>query len=138
MENESRRRNGEPAKARGAPPLGVATEQNGNRGWWGEIEMKGEARTRRSATKQEDQSSTWGGEANGYRPGCTRRFTQLEIDPQGREKLAFQTQRGRCNRPMPGGYKNGPARFHQRQQTVLGWKPEHSPTRKATSPSRHY
>ena len=47
-------------------------------------------------------------------------FTQLEIDPKEREKLAFRTHRGLWQFiRMPFGYKNGPSIFQRVMQNVL-------------------
>jgi hypothetical protein len=47
-------------------------------------------------------------------------FTQLEIDPKEREKLAFRTHRGLWQFVrMPFGYKNGPSIFQRVMQNVL-------------------
>src|ERR1700683_3612448 len=48
------------------------------------------------------------------------RFTQLEVDPKEREKLAFRTHRGLWQFVrMPFGYKNGPSIFQRIMQNVL-------------------
>jgi len=47
-------------------------------------------------------------------------FTQLEVDPKEREKLAFRTHRGLWQFiRMPFGYKNGPSIFQRIMQNVL-------------------
>jgi hypothetical protein len=47
-------------------------------------------------------------------------FTQLEIDPKEREKLAFRTHQGLWQFVrMPFGYKNGPSIFQRIMQNVL-------------------
>ena len=47
-------------------------------------------------------------------------FTQLEIEPKEREKLAFRTHRGLWQFVrMPFGYKNGPSIFQRIMQNVL-------------------
>ena len=47
-------------------------------------------------------------------------FTQLEIEPKGRENLAFRTHRGLWQFVrMPFGYKNGPSIFQRIMQNVL-------------------
>ena len=47
-------------------------------------------------------------------------FTQLEVDPKEREKLAFRTHRGLWQFiQMPFGYKNGPSIFQRVMQNVL-------------------
>ena len=48
------------------------------------------------------------------------RFTQLEVDPKEREKLAFRTHCGLWQFIwMPFGYKNGPSIFQRVMQNVL-------------------
>ena len=47
-------------------------------------------------------------------------FTQLEVDPKEREKLAFRTHRGLWQFIwMPFGYKNGPSIFQRAMQNIL-------------------
>ena len=47
-------------------------------------------------------------------------FTQVEVEPKEREKLAFQTHRGLWQFVrMPFGYKNGPSIFQRIMQNVL-------------------
>ena len=47
-------------------------------------------------------------------------FTQLEVDPKEREKLAFRTHRGLWQFVrMPFGYKNGPSIFQRVMQNAL-------------------
>ena len=47
-------------------------------------------------------------------------FTQLEIAPKDREKLAFRTHRGLFQfKRMPFGYRNGPSVFQRVMQSVL-------------------
>ena len=47
-------------------------------------------------------------------------FTQVEVEPKGREKLAFQMHQGLWQFiRMPFGYKNGPSIFQRIMQNVL-------------------
>jgi Reverse transcriptase (RNA-dependent DNA polymerase) len=47
-------------------------------------------------------------------------FTQLEVDPKERKKLAFRTHHGLCQFiQMPFGYKNGPSIFQRVMQNIL-------------------
>jgi Reverse transcriptase (RNA-dependent DNA polymerase) len=47
-------------------------------------------------------------------------FTQVEVEPKEREKLAFRTHRGLWQFiRMPFGYKNGPGIFQRIMQNVL-------------------
>ena len=47
-------------------------------------------------------------------------FTQVEVEPKEREKLAFRMHRGLCQFiRMPFGHKNGPSIFQRIMQNVL-------------------